>query len=38
MATGCGSPVHCAGRDDYGWTSRDYYIGEGKLLFYPCGL
>ena len=26
------------GVGDYGWTSRDYYIGEGKLLFYPCGL
>lgn len=25
------------GVGDYGWTSRDYYIGEGKLLFYPCG-
>ncbi len=26
------------GVGDYGWESRDYYIGEGKLLFYPCGL
>lgn len=26
------------GVGDYGWSTRDYYIGEGKLLFYPCGL
>jgi len=22
----------------YGWTEHPEYIGEGKLLFYPCGL
>ncbi len=26
------------GVGDYGWTSHDTYIGEGKTLFYPCGL
>ena len=26
------------GRKDYGWTEHPEYIGEGKLLFYPCGL
>ncbi len=28
VAIGCG---------DYGWDAKDYYIGEGKTLFYPCG-
>lgn len=26
------------GSNDYGWTEHPEYIGEGKLLFYPCGL
>lgn len=26
------------GVGDYGWTDKPSYIGEGKLLFYPCGL
>lgn len=26
------------GSDFYGWTEHPEYIGEGKLLFYPCGL
>jgi len=26
------------GVGDYGWDTRPSYIGEGKLLFYPCGL
>ena len=34
----CQSDYIALGVGDYGWTSRDYYIGEGKLLFYPCGL
>lgn len=25
------------GVGDYGWEAKDYYIGEGKTLFYPCG-
>ena len=25
------------GVGDYGWTEHPEYIGEGKLLFYPCG-
>lgn len=26
------------GSSFYGWTEHPEYIGEGKLLFYPCGL
>ncbi len=26
------------GSNFYGWTEHPEYIGEGKLLFYPCGL
>lgn len=26
------------GVGDYGWDDKPEYIGEGKLLFYPCGL
>ena len=26
------------GVGDYGWTAKPKYIGEGKTLFYPCGL
>ncbi|MCD7811438.1 MAG: ABC transporter substrate-binding protein [Ruminococcus sp.] len=26
------------GVGDYGWTAKPQYIGEGKTLFYPCGL
>lgn len=26
------------GSNSYGWTEHPEYIGEGKLLFYPCGL
>lgn len=26
------------GVGDFGWTSKDYLIGEGGTLFYPCGL
>lgn len=26
------------GSEDYGWTEKPSYIGEGKTLFYPCGL
>lgn len=26
------------GVGDYGWTDKPAYIGEGKTLFYPCGL
>ncbi|MGN0677873.1 MAG: ABC transporter substrate-binding protein [Ruminococcus sp.] len=26
------------GSKTYGWTEHPEYIGEGKLLFYPCGL
>lgn len=26
------------GSKNYGWTEHPEYIGEGKLLFYPCGL
>lgn len=26
------------GVGDYGWEDKPYYIGEGKLLFYPVGL
>ncbi|MDD6278702.1 MAG: ABC transporter substrate-binding protein [Oscillospiraceae bacterium] len=33
-STGCVA----IGVDDFGWTSRPEYIGEGKELFYPCGL
>lgn len=25
------------GNGDYGWSSNPNYIGEGKLLFHPCG-
>lgn len=26
------------GSEDYGWNAKPAYIGEGKTLFYPCGL
>jgi hypothetical protein len=26
------------GTGDFGWSSKDYLIGEGSTLFYPCGL
>lgn len=26
------------GSEDYGWNDKPSYIGEGKTLFYPCGL
>ncbi len=26
------------GVGDFGWSSKDYLIGEGGTLFYPCGL
>lgn len=26
------------GVGDYGWTEKPEYIGEGKSIFYPCGL
>jgi ABC-type glycerol-3-phosphate transport system substrate-binding protein len=26
------------GVGDYGWSAKPKYIGEGKTLFYPCGL
>ncbi len=26
------------GVGDYGWTEHPEYIGEGKTIFYPCGL
>lgn len=26
------------GSEDYGWNAKPSYIGEGKTLFYPCGL
>jgi len=26
------------GSDDYGWAAMPNYIGEGKTLFYPCGI
>lgn len=26
------------GVGDYGWSDKPKYIGEGKTLFYPCGL
>lgn len=33
-STGCVA----IGMGDYGWTAKPAYIGEGKTLFYPCGL
>ncbi|MDE6679604.1 MAG: ABC transporter substrate-binding protein [Ruminococcus sp.] len=26
------------GSEEYGWNAKPAYIGEGKTLFYPCGL
>lgn len=26
------------GSEDFGWNAKPSYIGEGKTLFYPCGL
>lgn len=26
------------GSEEYGWNTKPSYIGEGKTLFYPCGL
>ena len=26
------------GVGDYGWTAHPEFVGEGKVLFYPCGL
>lgn len=26
------------GSEEYGWNDKPAYIGEGKTLFYPCGL